>query len=72
MSKKDAPKIKLSRVLPPSSINSAFKSPTRMQLQDYEAREVISKPNAVTYHPRFAMVEKAEGRPTSYTADVEN
>ena len=43
-----------------------------MQLQDYEAREVISKPNAVTYHPRFAMVEKAEGRPTSYTADVEN
>ena len=43
-----------------------------MQLQDYEAREDLAKPNAVTYRPRFGAVLKNEGQPTSYQPDTEN
>ncbi len=62
----------MARVVPTSSVDSTFKSPSRMQLQDYEAREDLAKPNAVTYRPRFGAVLKNEGQPTSYQTDTEN
>ena len=67
-----AKKVKLERILPVQDIHANFKSPTRVQLQQYEAREDIQKPNASTYRPRFDFVLKKEGRPVSLPVLEEN
>ena len=64
--------MKLERIAPVDNTDSSFKSPSRNQLQDYEAKEDIAKPNAHTYRPRFAYVLKTEARPASLAEIKEN
>ena len=45
----EAKKIKLERIVPNNEAIASFKSPSRMQLQNYEAKEDNAKPNASTY-----------------------
>ena len=51
---------------------SSFKSPSRNQLQDYEAKESAAKPNPSTYRPRFEYLLRQEARPSSLTEIHEN
>lgn len=53
---KTAAKVPLSRVMLKNEPISSFKSPSRIQLQDYEAKESSAKPTATTYRPRFGYV----------------
>lgn len=69
---KTAAKIKLERISPVPQPISAFKSPSRNQLQDYEAKESKAKPNASTYRPRYDYVLTKEARPTALVEDKEN
>ena len=69
---KTAAKIKLERISPVVQVISAFKSPSRNQLQDYEAKESKAKPNASTYRPRYDFVLNKEARPTALIEDKEN
>ena len=64
--------VKLERIMPVKDIHANFKSPSRMQLQDYEAKEVSQKPTAATYRPNFEYVLKREARPASLPMLEEN
>ena len=44
---------------------SAFKSPTRVQLQNYEAKEQVSHPSASQYRPSFDQVLRREAQSTA-------
>ena len=62
---KNVHKIKLERILPKQESIGAFKSQTRMELQDYEAREAMGKPHPSAYRPRHDLVLTQQARPAS-------
>ena len=58
--------------MPVKDMHSDFKSPSRAQLQQLDAKEQNQKPNASTYHPRFEYVLRSEARPASLPVLEEN